>query len=371
VRIVHIAPFYHPVIGGVEEVVKKLAEYMAQRGNETHILTYNRLRNNGIGSLPKEETINNVHVVRLNPNVTWSYGTYSTELTQTLRRLKPDLVHVHVWRHPHVFQAAKLKGQIDFKAVLHAHAPFLKFSQLGIGTWLYHKTIDRLRKKTLHTYDITIALTPHEKSILTSKLGVPHEKVEVIPNGIDDELANSSRHKANSDLTVLYLGRISRQKNVRLLVEAMRHVRVKRAAVKLVMAGPDEGFAATLKRNANMGILDFRYSGVVSENEKLELYRECSVFANPAIYEPFGITLLEAQAFGKPCVITGAGGQEYATQPGKTSLHAKPYPEDFGNAISMLLNNEALYKRLSVNAREWASKHSWSKILPTYNAIYS
>jgi len=44
-RIVHVAPFYTPVIGGVEEVVRKIAEYTASRGYETHVVTYNRLRN--------------------------------------------------------------------------------------------------------------------------------------------------------------------------------------------------------------------------------------------------------------------------------------------------------------------------------------
>jgi len=352
-------------------VVKKIAEYMAGKGNETYVLTYNRPRNNDVSFLPEEETVNNVQVVRLKPNLTWSYGTYSTELPQTLRKLRPDLVHVHVWRHPHVFQVAKLKERMNFTAVLHTHSPFLMFSQLGIGTWLYHRAVDLLEKKTLRRYDKTIALTPHEKRIVTKKLGVRHEQVEVIPNGIDDQLADLSRCRTNSGSTVLYLGRISRQKNVRLLIEAMRHVRRRPVVPKLMMAGPDEGFVARLRRDANRYSLDLEYFGTVSESEKLELYRECSVFANPAIYEPFGITLLEAQAFGKPCVITGEGGQEYATQPGWTSLYAKPEPEDFGKAISMLLNDEDLYHRLSLNAREWASRHTWSKILPIYERIYS
>ena len=371
-RVVHIAPFYYPVIGGVEEVAKKLAEYVAHKGNETYVLTYNRLRKSGAGCLPKEEIINDVRVIRLDPNLTWSYGTYSTKLPQTLRRLRPDLVHVHVWRHPHVFQAAKLRQRMNFKAVLHGHAPFLAFSQVGVATWLYHRTIDCLEKKTLSRYDIMLALTPHEERILVKKLGVPQEKVEVVPNGIDDELANSSGlGTTTAHPTVLYLGRISRQKNVRLLVKAMQHVRTEKPAAKLVMAGPDEGLVPTLRGHSDTGSVNFQYLGMVSESEKLELYRECNVFTNPAIYEPYGITLLEAQAFGKPCVITGRGGQEYATQPGKTSLHAEPYPEDFANVISTLLNDEDLYKRLSLNARKWASQHTWSKILPTYDAIYS
>jgi len=69
-RIVHVAPFYAPIIGGVEEVARKIAEYTASRGYETYVVTYNRLRNSGIGSLPREEEINDVHVIRLKPDLT-------------------------------------------------------------------------------------------------------------------------------------------------------------------------------------------------------------------------------------------------------------------------------------------------------------
>jgi glycosyltransferase involved in cell wall biosynthesis len=69
-RIVHVVPFYTPVIGGVEEVARKIAEYTASRGYETHVVTYNRFRNGSIGLLPREEEINSVHVIRLKQNLT-------------------------------------------------------------------------------------------------------------------------------------------------------------------------------------------------------------------------------------------------------------------------------------------------------------
>jgi len=370
-RIVHVAPFYHPIIGGVEEVVRRVAEYFAVKDAEVHVLTYNRLRVGGIGSLLREEVVNNVHVIRLKPSITWSNGTYSIELSDVLKKLKPDVIHVHVWRHPHVFQVAKLKRRMSFKTILHSHAPFHRFSQLAMVTWLYHKTVDWFMKGTLKRYDVIIALTPYEKTILVQKLGAQEEKVVIIPNGIDDRLVNSAQNMIRTEPVVLYVGRISRSKNVDLLVKAMRYVRREVTNARLVMAGPDEGLALKLRRYVQRHDVSFQYLGVVSESEKSKLYSECSVFAHPALYEPFGITLLEAQAFGKPCVITGEGGQLYAAPPGRTSLHARSNPRDFGKAISLLLKDRRLYEKLSANAREWASKHSWSKILPRYNEVYS
>mgnify|MGYP001770814580 FL=1 len=76
-RIIHVAPFYTPVIGGVEDVVRHIAEYMASRDHKAYVVTYNRLRRGGIGK-PLEE-VNGVHVVRLKSTVTWSHGSHGSE----------------------------------------------------------------------------------------------------------------------------------------------------------------------------------------------------------------------------------------------------------------------------------------------------
>lgn len=370
-RIIHVAPFYHPVIGGVEEVVKKIAEYMAFRGAEVYVLTYNRLRCSS-SSLSREEAINNVRVVRLRPDIVWSHGTYSTELPNTLRKLKPDIVHVHAWRHPHVFQVAKLKERLGFKAVLHGHAPFYNLDQLGFVTWTYHRIVDLIKKNALKKYDSVIAISPYEKYVLTKKLRVNEDKIVIIPNGIDDELikiAEKSRdYDSNGDSIILYVGRLCREKNIGLLVKAVDYAIKEIKTVRLILAGPDEGMWNKLLRYQKTSSI--KYVGSVNRNAKLQLYVSSKIFANPATYEGFGITLLEAQAFGKPCVITGNGGQVYTAPPSITSLHTKPNPKDFGEAISLLLSDEELYKKLSANAKKWASHYAWSRMLPKYEEVY-
>lgn len=368
-KIVHVVPFYYPVIGGVENVAQTIAEYMASKGNDVYVLTYNRLRDGSENSLSYEETINNVHVIRVKPTFSWSHGTYSSELPGALRKLNPDLVHVHAWRHPHVFQVAKLKDELCFKAVLHGHAPFHKLSQIGVLTWSYHKVIDTVRKSCLKKYDWLIALTPHEKNILIKKFGIQEKKIVIIPNGIE-KVDNRSEGSAPNSPVVLYLGRISRSKNVQLLVDAMKYASEERADMKLLLAGPDEGLIVKLKNRACTHHINIDYLSTVTEERKVELFKQCTIFAHPALYEPFGITLLEAQAFGKPCVITGDGGQIYVAPSGKTSMYALPNPKAFGAAISSMVTNVDLYKTLSANAKSWALSYLWSKILPEYDLLY-
>jgi len=372
-RIVYVTPFYYPVVGGVEEVARRIAEYMVSKGHDVYVLTYNRLRMGGKLSLPRNDIINDVKVIRVEPNFIWSSGTYSSEVPNVLEELKPDLVHVHAWRHPHVFQVVKIKRKLKFKTVIHMHAPFHKSNQLGLITWLYHKAIDQMKRGILKEYDAVVALTPHEKNLLVERLGVKSERLIVIPNGISDEIfsvnINPEVGVIDENPIILYIGRISKSKNLDLLIKAMKVLTKKMA--KLILAGPDENFVIKLKRYSRKSNIDFDYMGQVSEIEKHRLYSRCAVFAHPAIYEPFGITLLEAQAFGKPCVITGDGGQLYAAPSGVTSLHATSSPEDFGEKIATLLTDKELYKKLSRNARKWALRHSWSRILPTYHRLYN
>lgn len=368
-KIVHVSPFYSPVIGGVQEVSKMIAEYSSTKGDDVYVLTYNRLSSKK-ASLPEEEYINGVNVIRLKPAFLWSYGSYSSELPVVLTKLKPDIVHVHVWRHPHCFQVAKLKKRFRFKAILHSHAPFHKFSQLGFITFAYHRTIDSLMKNYLRQYDQLIALTPFEKNVLVQKLGAAADKVVIVPNGIPDKLFAQSVKTTTDKNSILFLGRFSKEKNLKLLVKSLVWVK-KEITPKLFLVGPDEGEFPEVKSFLEKHEIDFHYLGAITTDAaKAHMYGKCSVFVQPSLYEAFGITLLEAQLFGKPCIITGEGGQTYVAPPGFSSLHPDPNPESYGRAIVQLLSDSVLYEKLSRNAKMFATMHLWSKILPMYYVIY-
>ena len=367
-RIIHVTPFYHPVIGGVEEVVKRVAEYMAKKGNEVYVITYNRLRKGGYNILPKEEVINEVRVIRLKPDFIWSHGTYSSKLPQVIKAIKPDLVHVHVWRHPHVFQVAKLRRTMGFKAVLHGHAPFHKISQLGITTWIYHRLMDSFGKDYLKMYDTYIALTPYETKRVRN-MGLDYSRVTVIPNGIPEDSCVVDP-AAKKEHQILYLGRISVSKNLDLLIKATSYVIKTISRVELVLAGPDEGIIKGLLKYAAKKGVRAKYLGEIRGKPKHKLYIESIIYALPSLYEAFGITLLEAGMHATPSVITGKGGQLYTAPPNRASLWTKPNPKNYAEAIATLLTDRKLRKKLGQQAREWAKMHTWNRILPKYERLY-
>jgi glycosyltransferase involved in cell wall biosynthesis len=369
-KIVHVAPFYEPIVGGVEEVVKRVAEFLAVRGYNVYVITYNRLRCGSIGSLPRYENINGVHVIRLRPDFTWSHGSYSSELPTVLRELRSDIVHVHVWRHPHVFQVAKLKRRLGFKAVLHGHAPFHKFSQLGLVTWLYHHFVDTFLINYLKLYDAYIALTPYEAEKAV-QLGLKKNKVIIISNGVSEDNCRKDDVTDRDESVVLYLGRLSKAKNIDLLVKAMVIVSKAVNKASLVLAGPDEGIAKSLIEFARKRNIRLQYLSLVPEAVKHELYLKSYVYAFPSPYEPFGITLLEAAQHGLPSVITGFGGQLYSAPPNIASVWTKPNPLDYAQGIIELLTDKNLWRKISENAMKWSQNFLWSRILPKYEKLYN
>jgi glycosyltransferase involved in cell wall biosynthesis len=266
-----------------------------------------------------------------------------------------------------VFQAAQLRRKLGFKAVLHGHAPFYRLNQLGIITWTYHRLADTFGRCYLRAYDAYIALTPHEAEKVRA-LGLAGNVV-VIPNGVDEDRCPSNN--ADRGHTALYLGRLSTSKNLDLLIKAMTRVAKEVRGAELIMAGPDEGIAQRLIKYARERGVNARYLGQVGEEEKHRLYMTSAVYALPSIYEGFGLTLLEAGIHGTPSAITGEGGQIYAAPPDKTSLWARPNPKDYADAITKLLTDMELWKKLSQGARQWAQQHIWSRILPKYEKLYN
>ena len=140
--------------------------------------------------------------------------------------------------------------------------------------------------------------------------------------------------------------------------------------LKLILAGPDEGVVRKLQDYSSRNQVDMEYLGEVTGDRKLRAIEECDVYACPSLNESFGLALLEAEAFGKPSVITGVGGQLYAAPPMVTSLYANPDPRDFAAKILALLDDKRLYDTLGKNAMSWADSHAWSKVLPKYMALY-
>jgi starch synthase len=242
------------------------------------------------------------------------------------------VVHSHTWYANLAGHLAKLTYDIPHVVTVHSLEPLRpwKAEQLG-GGYALSSFCERI---ALEAADAVIAVSEGSREdILTAYPSIPPERLEVIYNGIDaDEYRPDmgtevlARHDVDPDRpSVVFVGRITRQKGVPYLLEAAKAFHPD-AQLVLCAGAPDtpEIGAEVAERVARLQ--EERGDGVIWIAEMLpkpdviQLLSHATVFACPSIYEPLGIVNLEAMACEAAVVATATGGIVEVVRDGETGL---------------------------------------------------
>jgi glycosyltransferase involved in cell wall biosynthesis len=163
---------------------------------------------------------------------------------------------------------------------------------------------------------------------------------------------------------VVYCGRLSREKGVDLLIDAIKRIS---ANLVVVGGGPLERELRELAR----GDPRIRFTGPLPRAEALRIVKGSDVFVLPSRHEGLSTALLEAMAMGVPVVATRVGGNPELVEHGETGLLVEPEPGQLAGAISLLLEDGNLAKRLAENAAKIArEKYSWPVVYRQYLDVY-
>jgi alpha-maltose-1-phosphate synthase len=236
---------------------------------------------------------------------------------ETLARI--DIVHTHTWYVSMAGFLAKKLFDIPFVLTTHSLEPLRawKAEQLGSG----YAMSSWMERTAILDADAVIAVSKGTKEdILRAYPEVNPDRVHVIYNGIDlDEYQRTAETTALIKYGVdpalpyvLFVGRITRQKGVTHLVEAIRYL-PRDTQVVLCAGAPDTPeIAAEMRKkveearalNPNVVWIE----KMVTKPEVIQLYSNASVFCCPSVYEPFGIINLEAMACRAPVVASATGG---------------------------------------------------------------
>lgn len=165
---------------------------------------------------------------------------------------------------------------------------------------------------------------------------------------------------------VVYVGRLSREKNVSTLVEAAR--RLPEAKFVIVGDGPDKPFLEKAAQN----ISNVVFTGAVEHEKAIGYIAGSDVLVLPSVVEGMSTVLLEAMALKTPVVATAVGGNTELVQHGETGLLVDAGDlEQLTEAIAYLLNNSAEAKRLAEKAYQSVVNHfSWEAVFPQYLKVY-
>jgi glycosyltransferase involved in cell wall biosynthesis len=356
-KIVQIVSYYPPHLGGMENAVKEISESLAKRGHQVKVFT------SDIGcKKDKLTSTKNLEIHYLN-SFEFAHSSIIPFLFFKLLTIPKDsIIHLHVAQAfvPEiVYLVSKIK-KISY--VLHLHADVGPSGKLGFLLPFYKNVI---LKRILKSSRKIIVLNNNYKTLVNRKYHIL-ENITVIPNGINEEFFIDKRITSSRYTNLLFVGRLSIEKNVSKLVEA---VSLLESRVVLDIVGDGE------KRNEiEKLILDKKLKNVILHGKKtgkdlIKFYKNADIFLLASDYEGLPLVLLEAMASGTPIIVSDVIGIRELV--GKTGILVNPpTPENFAKAINNLIEDKKLRNTLSVSGREKAKGYDWDKIIEKFEDVY-
>jgi glycogen synthase len=307
-----------------------------------------------------------------------------------------NIVHCHTWYAHLGGILAKIGYGVPFFITTHSLEPLRpwKREQLGLG----YDLSKWVEKTALESADMIISVSEGMKRDIIELFDIDEKKIKVIYNGIDtDEFKPVSagdslrKYGINPEIPyVLFFGRITRQKGIIHLVNAIKHID-QDAQIVLCAGEPDtkeigiemdEGVKEIQKKRKNvMWIRQW-----VPNAEKIEIYSNAAVFCCPSIYEPFGIINLEAMACSTPVVASAVGGipeivvhnktgllvelEQYKESPFE-AIYPQKFAKDLADNINKILRDHELRKQMGQAGRERVEElFSWKNIAKETLSLY-
>ena len=198
------------------------------------------------------------------------------------------------------------------------------------------------------------------------KRGFDPSKLKILPRGLDSELFHPARKDsaffekfgaANGEVRLLYVGRISREKDLDLLADAYRRLRKEGLPVRLFVVGHGPYSDALAK-----SLPDAFFTGYLRGKELAAAYASADIFVFPSTTDTFGNVILEAQASGLPVVVSDSGGPKELVAHKANGLITRSHNvEDFADAIRTLVTDRTLRERMANSARDSVTDRSWPR----------
>jgi glycosyltransferase involved in cell wall biosynthesis len=240
------------------------------------------------------------------------------ELRESLERLRPDVVHAILTLSPLDFRLPELCQQLGVPLVATFHPAFdANLRNITAGT---QQLTYQVYAPSLARYDRVIVFSELQADLL-ERLGVPQERLAVIPNGVDINTWAPATPSMQRDLyelaqrfgrrrVFLYMGRLSTEKNVEALLKAWRLVQPRGCVLLIVGDGP----LRSALQNNDEDVIWWGYEADLKR--RVALLQIAEVFLLPSLVEGLSLALLEAMACGKACVATDAGADGEALEGG-------------------------------------------------------
>lgn len=334
----------HPQAGGAEKYLLEVGRRLVERGNRVHWLTA------GFAGCEPTDSIDGIDVTRVGNRFT----VYAAIPLIYLRKFRDrfDVIIDAENGIPFFSPFYSLKPKLCLMFHVHQRV-FEKHLPVPVSTlfkWLEAWVMPRVYSASRY-----LAISNDTKTDLAA-LGVPPDQIDLAVSGIDPSLRPGSKSLRP---TILYLGRLKAYKRVVTLIDDMPTVLATLPDAVLIIAGTGDEEESLRARVRELGIdRAVRFEGFVSEDRKRELLGSAWVFAMPSEMEGWGLTLIEANACGTPCVGYDVPGVGEAILDGSSGVVVSN-SERLAPSLLKILRDEKFREMLVEGALRRSADFSW------------
>lgn len=370
------------VVGGIARVVYDLSRTLLKDGHDVTVITYKD------GDAPYFEDDKGVKVYRvdnymINPNnfIDWimqlNFNLIAKANEIIAKEGNFDVIHAHDWLVAYAAKTLKNSYNIPIVATIHA-------TEAGRNSGIHDETQRYINDtEWMLTYEASevIVNSNYMKNELQRLFGLPYEKINVVPNGVNLNLFNGieidynfrRRFAMDNEKIILFMGRLVYEKGIQHLISAMPKILNGYHDSKLVICGKG-GMIDELKAQVNaMGISNKVYfAGYMNGKDVQKMYKAADVAVFPSTYEPFGIVALEAMLSENPIVVSDIGGLNEIVQHRENGM--KSYagnPNSIADSILELLYDHKLCADITKKAKNKVrNEYNWNKIAQDTHFTY-
>src|SRR6476620_9779416 len=360
-RIALFSEVYWPMVSGVGVTLLRLTDALQARCHAERVYSTTYPPPPGQGDRPEVHRSPSVPFF-LYPDVQWAFPR-QRDIVDDLEAFRPDIVHVAT-EFSLGIAGVKAARQLDLPLIASAHTDYDQYADRYGVPWSLRAGWHYLRWFYGQAHRVLCPSRIYEEVV--HRHGVPHTGIwsRGVDPGVFSPRFRSEAYRAAlgagpNDLVVTYIGRIAREKNLGLLLEAWEALAPERGGAQLVLVGRGP-LEEDIRRRELPGV---HVTGLLLGDALSSAYASADVFTFPSSTETFGNSLLEAMGSGlAPIVAAGGGVLEFAEH-GKNAWLVEPDSASaIADALRRLFADQPLRHRLAAGALATASARDWGAV---------
>ncbi|MGQ4834507.1 MAG: glycosyltransferase family 4 protein [Candidatus Asgardarchaeia archaeon] len=345
----------NPEAGGADFYIHEILRSLAKKG---HNITLISSRFNGCKNI---EIIDGIKIIRIGNKFLFNF-LFIWYFFKKLRKYNYDFF---IDNNSKIPLCTPMYVKVPMLTIIHhIHGKSL-FKELIFPLALYVYVMEKLL--VMYRKVKIIAVSSSTKKELIRIFKIPSNNIHVIPPGIN--IKPRIEKKAEYPL-IVYFGRVKKYKRIDHIIKAFKFIEEKYPNAKLVIAGKGDNYPALMKLTNKLRIKNIEFMGEITETDKEQLLKEAWVYVITSLKEGWGITVIEANAFGTPCIAYNVPGLRDSIKHNYNGLLVRNGDiTSLQLAIEKIIVDNNLRKRLSINAVKWAKKFTWDRTTSKFEKI--